>query len=93
MLSFFLFGFICLIIIGILFILLKIFLIYGKSDADEFRVTRCPGCDTDKKPQKTGDVRNLVELKLRCPICGYISWDIPPKTNLSKRSSDIDNIT
>lgn len=93
MVSLLLFSLICLIIIGLLFILFKIFSYYGKSDWDEFRSLHCSQCDTKKKPQKTGKVRNLVELELQCPVCGFFSWDIPPKTNLSKRSTDIDQKT
>lgn len=86
----------CLIsfaIVGLLYALFKIFSYYGKSDWDEFRSVRCPQCNTQKKPQKTGVVRNLVELEMQCPVCGFLSWDIPPKTNLSKWSSDIDHIS
>lgn len=81
----------CLAIVGLLFVLFKIFSYYGKSDWDEFRSKRCSQCDTQKKPQKTGVVRNLVELEMHCPVCGFLSWDIPPKTNLSKRHTDINH--
>lgn len=90
MVSLLFFSVICLSIVGLLFILFKIFSYYGKSDWDEFRSVRCLQCNTHKKPQKTGVVQNLVELEMQCPICGFLSWDIPPKTNLSKRKSDYD---
>jgi hypothetical protein len=30
---------------------------------------------------------------MRCPRCGYISWDVPPKTNLSTRPNDRNNMS
>lgn len=86
------FSFICVFIIVLLLILFKIGAYFGRSDADEFRAVRCSQCQTRRKPEKTGAVRNLVELEMRCPRCGFISWDIPPKTNLSTRPTDRDNV-
>lgn len=93
MVSLLLLSIILFAIVGLLYVLFKIFSYYGKSDWDEYRSVRCSLCETQKKPQKTGVVRNLVELEMQCPVCGFISWDIPNKTNLSKRSSDIDHIS
>lgn len=80
----------CAIVLVVVYGLFRILLYFGKSDADEFRDMRCPQCQTQRKPIKTGAVRNLVEVELRCPVCGYVSWDIPAKTNLSIRSSPDD---
>ena len=91
-LPFLIFSCVCVFIIVLLFVLFKIGAYFGRSDADEFRAVRCPQCQTRRKPEKTGSVRNLVELEMRCPRCGFISWDIPPKTNLSTRPTDRDNI-
>ena len=89
---FLIFSFVCVFIVVLLLILFKIGSHFGRSDADEFRAVRCPQCQTRRKPEKTGTIRNLVELELRCPRCGYISWDIPPKTNLSTRPTDQDKM-
>ena len=70
--------------------LFRILLYFGKSDADELRDVRCSQCQTQRKPIKTGAIRNLVEVELRCPVCGHVSWDIPAKTNLSIPSSSDD---
>lgn len=91
-LPFLLFGLFCVFIVAVLLVLFKIGAHFGRSDADEFRAIRCPQCNTRRKPEKTGTVRNLVELEMRCTRCGHISWDIPPKTNLSARPSDRDNM-
>ena len=80
----------CVIILGIIYGLFRLLHHFGRSDADEFRDVRCPGCQTRRKPVKTGAVRNLVEAELRCPVCGGVSWDIPAKTNLSTRSTPDD---
>lgn len=85
---FLVFSLFCVFIIALLYALFKMGAYFGRSDVDEFRAVRCPGCHTRRKPERTGTVRNLVELEMRCPRCGYISWDIPPKTNLSSRASD-----
>ncbi len=92
-LPFLIFSFVCVFIVLLLFILFKIGAYFGRSDVDEFRAVRCPQCQTRRKPEKTGGVRNLVELEMCCPRCGHISWDIPPKTNLSARPTDRDNMT
>ena len=89
-LPFLIFSFVCVFIVVLLVVLFKVGAYFGKSDADEFRAVRCPQCQTRRKPEETGTIRNLVELELRCPRCGYISWDIPPKTNLSTRPTDQD---
>ena len=86
--QFLFFTFFCIFIIALLLVLFKIGAYFGKSDADEFRAVRCPQCQTRRKPEKTGVVRNLVELEMCCPRCGYISWDVPPKTNLSTRPNN-----
>lgn len=89
---FLIFSCVCIFIVALLFVLFKIAAYFGRSDADEFRAARCPQCQTRRKPEKTGAVRNLVEHEMRCPRCGFISWDIPPKTNLSTRPTDPDNM-
>ena len=73
---FLIFSFVCVFIVVLLLILFKIGAHFGRSDADEFRAVRCPQCQTRRKPEKTGTIRNLVELELRCPRCGYISYGI-----------------
>ena len=65
---FLIFSFICVFIIVLLLVLFKIGAHFGRSDADEFRAVRCPQCQTRRKPEKTGTVRNLVELEMRCPV-------------------------
>ena len=77
-LPFLIFSFICVFIVGLLLILFKIGAYFGRSDVDEFRAVRCPQCQTRRKPEKTGEVRNLVEHEMRCPRC-VISWDIHQK--------------
>ena len=89
-LPFLFFTLFCIIILGVLYGLFRLLIHFGRSDADEFRDVRCPQCQTQRKPIKIGVVRNLVEIEQRCPECGYISWDIPAKTNLSTRSSPDD---
>ena len=89
-LPFLFFTLFCIIIVGAIYGLFRLLLHFGRSDADEFRDVRCPQCGTQRKPIKTGAVRNLVEIEQRCPKCDYISWDIPEKTNLSTRSSPDD---
>lgn len=91
-LPFLIFSLVCVFIVVLLLVLFKIGAYFGRSDVDEFRAVRCPQCQTRRKPEKTGAVKNLVELELRCPRCGYISYDIPPKTNLSTRPTDRDNM-
>ncbi len=89
---FLIFSLFCFFLVLLLFVLLKIGAYFGKSDVDELRAVRCPQCETRRKPEKTGAVRNLVELEMRCPRCGYISWDVPPKTNLSARPTERTNM-
>ena len=65
-------------------------LYFGRSDGDELRDLRCSQCQTQRKPIKTGVVRNLVEIELRCPgvrprFLGYSS-----ENDLSTRSSPDD---
>ena len=91
-LPFLIFSLVCVFIVVLLLALFKIGAYFGRSDVDEFRAVRCPQCQTRRKPEKTGAVRNLVELEMRCPRCGFISYDIPPKTNLSARPTDRDNL-
>jgi len=91
-LPFLIFSLVCVLIVVLLLVLFKIGAYFGRSDVDEFRAVRCPQCQTRRKPEKTGAVRNLVELEMRCPRCGFISWDIPPKTNLSTRPTDRDHL-
>ena len=90
---FLIFSLFCILIVVLLLLLFKIGAYFGKSDADEFRAVRCPQCQTRRKPEKTGTVRNLVELEMQCPRCGHISWDVPPKTNLSTRPTDRNKMT
>ena len=90
---FLIFSLFCILSVVLLLILFKIGAYFGKSDVDEFRAVRCPQCQTRRKPEKTGTVRNLVELEMQCPRCGHISWDIPPKTNLSTRPNDPNKMT
>lgn len=85
---FLIFSLFCVGVVAVLLALFKMGAYFGRSDADEFRAVRCPECQTKRKPERTGRVRNLVEREMRCPQCGYISWDVPPKTNLSTRPTD-----
>lgn len=87
---FLIFILVCAFIVGLLFVLFKMSAYFGRSDADKFRAVRCSVCQTRRKAEKTGTVRNLVEFELKCPVCGHISWDVPPKTNLSTRPKDRD---
>ena len=89
-LPFLIFVVVCLFIIVLLVVAFKIGAYFGRSDVDEFRAVRCVKCQTRRKPVKTGTVRNLVEFEMRCPRCGHISWDVPPKTNLSTRPTERD---
>ena len=89
-LPFLIFVVVCLFIVVLLVVAFKIGAHFGRSDVDEFRAARCGQCQTRQKPVKTGTVRNLVEFEMRCPRCGHISWDIPPKTNLSSRPTERD---
>ena len=89
-LPFLLFILFCAVILVMIYGLFRILLYFGRSDADEFRDVRCSQCETRRKPTKTGAIRNLVEVELRCPVCGHVSWDIPAKTNLSVPSSPDD---
>ncbi len=86
-LAFLYFMLFCAMIFGAIYTLFRLLVYFGKSDADDFRDLRCSQCRTQKKPIRTGIVRNLVEFELRCRKCGYISWDIPEKTNLSIHNS------
>lgn len=87
-LPFLLFLLFCMMLVGIICGLFWLLGRFGSGEADERPTNRCPQCGTRRKPRKTGKVRNLVEIELRCLKCGYRSWDIPPKTNLSKSSTD-----
>ena len=78
----------CLAFVGVVFLLLWTLVRFGRSESYQMRSKRCPSCGTYRKPIKTGNVRNLVEDELRCPVCGYVTWDVPPKTNLSVQPMD-----
>ena len=69
-LSFLLFILLCIMILGVIYGLFRLLLYFGRSDGDEFRDLRCSQCQTQRKPIKTGVVRNLVEIELRCPVSG-----------------------
>lgn len=85
---FLLFILCCFGIVGIICLLFYILVRFGRAETDELRSFHCPQCQTLRKPRKTGNVRNLIEDELQCPVCGYISWDVPPKTSLSSRPVD-----
>ncbi len=85
---FLLFVLCCFVIVGLICGLFYILVRFGQGESDGLRSVRCPQCQTQRKPRKTGVIRNLVEEELRCPECGFISWDIPPKTDLSTRLVD-----
>lgn len=78
----------CIAIVGALFGLFYLLTRFGRGESHELRSVRCPQCQTQRKPRRTGKVRNLVEAELECPVCSYISWDIPPRTDLSARPTD-----
>lgn len=85
---FLLFILCCFVFVGVICGLFYILIRFGRTEADELRSARCPLCQTMRKPHKTGNVRNLVEDEWQCPECGYLSWESPPKTNLSIRQID-----
>ncbi len=74
-----------IVIVGVVCGLFYLLVRFGRGESYDLRSVRCPQCRTQRKPRKTGNVRNLVEAELRCPVCGYISWDTPPRTDLSAR--------
>ena len=78
----------CIAIVGALFGLFYLLTRFGRGESYELRSVRCPQCQTQRKPRRTGKVRNLVETELECPACRYISWDVPPRTDLSARPTD-----
>ncbi|MCZ6676425.1 MAG: hypothetical protein O7E52_04160 [Candidatus Poribacteria bacterium] len=78
----------CFVIVALLYGLFYTLVRFGRGESYDLRSTHCPTCQTQRKPRKTGVVRNLVEEELQCPECGYISWDIPPKTDLSTPPTD-----
>ena len=85
---FLLFILCCLAIVGAVCGLFCLLIHFGRGESHDLRSVRCPQCRTQRKPRKTGKVKNLVEAELQCPVCGYISWDIPPRTDLSARPTD-----
>lgn len=85
---FLLFILCCLGIVGSICGLFYLLTRFGRGESYDLRSVRCLQCSTQRKPRRTGRVMNLVESELECPICGYISWDIPPRTDLSARPAD-----
>ena len=78
----------CIAIVGAIYGLFCLLTRFGRGESHDLRSVRCPQCDTQRKPRRTGRVMNLVQAELQCPACGYISWDIPPRTDLSARPTD-----
>lgn len=85
---FLLFVLCCIAIVGAVCGLFYLLVHFGRGESYDLRSVRCPQCNTQRKPRRTGKVRNLVEAELECPVCSYISWDIPPRTDLSARPTD-----
>ena len=86
--SFLLFVLCCIVIVGAVCGLFYLLTRFGRGESHDLRSAHCPQCRTQRKPRKTGNVRNLVESELQCPVCDYISWDVPPRTDLSARPVD-----
>ena len=55
-----------------IYALFRILLYFGRSDADELRDVRCTQCQTQRKPIKTGAVRNLVEIELGISVLKHL---------------------